>query len=159
MSEPRRADAREPDVALVLGCAVRPSGPSPMLASRCATAARLWQSGQATRVLLSGTPIEARTMQAAMQALGVPTESLIVDEGARRTLDNVWRARWVFGVERVWIVTSDFHLPRALLLARRVGLRAVGVPADRRTARAWPWLRELASWSLVPRDLWRPGRR
>ncbi|RYE88384.1 MAG: YdcF family protein [Myxococcales bacterium] len=151
-------DSRPDDVALVLGCAVLPSRPSTMLAARCATAARLWQSGRVRRLLLSGTPLEARAMIALVTSLGVPASALLVDDGARRTLDNVWRARHRFGLDAVVLVTSDFHLPRALLLARLVGLRAVGVPSDLRTARAVPWLREAAAWSLVPRDAWRQRR-
>lgn len=149
------SDLSPPAVALVLGCAGLASGRSPMLASRCAAAARLWQEGHARRLLLSGTPAEAEAMVTVVERLAIPAACLLVDGGARRTLDNVGRARWVFGLEEVWLVTSDFHLPRALLLARLVGLRARGVAAERPTRRLLPWLREAASWGLVPRDVWR----
>lgn len=152
-------DSRGDDVALVLGCAVLPSRPSTMLAARCATAARLWREGRVGRLLLSGTPAEARAMSALVTSAGVPAGALLVDGGARRTLDNVWRARHRFGLDEVVLVTSDFHLPRALVLARLVGLRATGVPADLRTVRAVPWLREAVAWGLVPRDAWRQRRR
>ena len=143
------------EVTLVLGCAARAAGPSPMLAARCATAARLWQAKEAPRLLLSGTPAETQAMLGLMRGTGIPDSALVVDDGARRTLDNVWRARRVFGFRKVLVVTSDFHLPRALLLARLVGLQARGVAASRPTRRAVPWLREAAAWCLVPRDLWR----
>jgi vancomycin permeability regulator SanA len=146
-------DPLRPGVALVLGCAGLRAAGSPMLASRCATAALLWRTGQVRRLLLSGTPDEARTMALLAGQLALPAEALLVDDGARRTLDNVRRARQVFGLDEVLLVTSDFHLPRALLLCRLVGLRAAGVPATRPTTRLLPWLREAAAWGLVPRDV------
>jgi vancomycin permeability regulator SanA len=142
-------------VALVLGCAGRAAGRSPMLAARCATAAREWHAGRARQLLLSGTPEETRAMRAFVGAHAIPADATRVDDGARRTLDNVARARQVFGLDEVLLVTSDFHLPRALFLARLVGLRATGVAAERPTRRALPWLREAVSWFIVPRDVWR----
>jgi vancomycin permeability regulator SanA len=55
---------------------------------------------------------------------------VVSDFAGRRTYDSLKRARAVFGIDRLIIVTSDFHLARALFLARRLGLDAYGVPAS-----------------------------
>ncbi len=70
----------------------------------------------------------------------------IIDHTARRTIDNVTHAQWYLGEAPCVIVTSRFHLPRALLLARFVGLRARGVAADGSRATASTLAREGVSW-------------
>ena len=46
------------------------------------------------------------------------------------TYDSVYRAKEVFQAQKVLIVSQKYHLPRALYLARRMGLEAYGIPAD-----------------------------
>ena len=38
----------------------------------------------------------------------------------------------MYGARRVLIVTQEFHLPRALFIARELGMDAVGVASDLR---------------------------
>jgi SanA protein len=135
------ASADVVDWAVVLGCAAG----SPMLASRCARALRLVREGQARKLFLSGTPEEAAAMVALVGAAEVGVE-FVVDDAARRTFDNVVHARAFVGDADVWLVTSRFHLPRALFLARRVGLRARGVGDDGPAPRTATVLRERLSW-------------
>lgn len=42
----------------------------------------------------------------------------------------MYRARHVFGVSSIIITTQSFHLPRAVFIARRLGIEAYGVRAD-----------------------------
>ncbi len=124
-------------VAVVFGAAVYPGGrPSPILADRVRTAVALYQAGRVQRLLLSGdNRFEHYNEPAAMAALareyGVPDDALVLDYAGRRTYDTCWRARHIFGLDRVVLVTQRFHLPRALYLCQALGLDAVGVPADR----------------------------
>lgn len=46
------------------------------------------------------------------------------------TYDSLYRARDIFGVKRLVIVTQEYHLYRALYLAKALGLEAWGVAAD-----------------------------
>ncbi len=49
------------------------------------------------------------------------------DFAGRDTYDSCVRAREVFGVERVLLVSQGYHLPRAVAICRAVGLDADGV--------------------------------
>ena len=130
-AEPRR-------VALVLGARIlSPGVPTALLADRLDTAADLYRLGKAERLLLTGDgglngPDEVETMRAYLLAQGIPENALLLDREGVRTLASLLRARDVFGVRSALVVTSPFHLPRTLFLARRIGLELTGVPAAAR---------------------------
>ncbi len=122
--------------ALILGAGVYSDGePTLVLEGRLRTALALYRAGKVRWFLVSGdnrTPRynEPQAMRKWLLKQGVPPERIVGDYAGRRTYDSLKRARVVFGLERAVIVTSDFHLPRALFLADRVGLAAWGVPAS-----------------------------
>lgn len=121
-------------VALVLGAHVRRDGPSDMLEDRLATALELYRSGRCESIILSGAHHrhdhdEVSVMRRWMEARGVDPDDLFLDHAGLRTFDSMVRAREVFGAERILVVTQRYHLPRAVYIARHVGLDAVGVAA------------------------------
>jgi SanA protein len=65
-------------------------------------------------------------MRDALVARGVPAKLITQDHAGFRTLDSLVRAREVFGIEELVVVTDDWHLPRALFLARSAGVDAIG---------------------------------
>jgi SanA protein len=83
----------------------------------------------------------------------VPPLLIICDYGGRRTYDSLRRARDVFGQRKLVVVTSDFHMARALYLARVLGVDAYGVPAassgSGRLARLKFWIREYGARHLA----------
>lgn len=98
---------------------------------RMDAAAALWKAGKVKHFLVSGDNRrhdynEPRDMRDGLIERGVPPERITMDFAGLRTLDSVIRAREIFGLERVVIVSDDFHLPRALWLADRRGLEAAG---------------------------------
>ncbi len=131
----------EADCILVLGAGLLPDGsPGPMLLERIDTGVRLYQAGRAPKLLMSGdhgTPghDEVNAMKDAALAAGVPSADVFMDHAGFCTYDSIYRAKAVFGAERVIIVTQAYHLPRALYIARRMGLEAVGAVCD---TRRWP---------------------
>lgn len=122
--------------ALVLGAQVYADGrPSPMLRDRIKTAAELYRAGKVDKVLASGdhgqvTYDEVNAMRRELVRLGVRDEDVFTDHAGFDTWDSVVRARKVFQVKSALIVSQGFHLPRAVWLARRAGLKAHGVAAD-----------------------------
>lgn len=140
-------------VALVLGARVYPNGNlSGMLADRVDTAIALYKAGKVDRLLLSGDNSsddynEPGAMAAYAIKRGVPAEAIQPDYGGRRTYDSCYRARHIFLVEEVIVVTQAFHLPRALYLCENLGLEVEGVIADRRVysprSLAWSEMREM----------------
>ena len=142
-----------PECVLVLGAGVRPDGsPSPVLRDRLEEALALYESGRGDRILVSGDHRaanydEPNAMRKWLEAHGVPAERIFMDHAGLDTYSSVWRAKNVFGVSRAVVVTQRFHLPRALWLARSLGMEAEGAEADRRLNRGAIWfeLRELVS--------------
>lgn len=123
------------DCVLVLGCGVTPSGsPSPMLADRLETGIRVFQTGCADCLLMTGDGRslaydEVTPMRRAAEAAGIDPERIVGDTLGLSTSQSILRARDEFGYRKIIIVTQRYHLPRALYLARTLGLDAVGVPA------------------------------
>lgn len=147
------------EVGLVLGTShrLRSGAPNPYFRHRMEAAVRLYRSGRVRYLLVSGdhgTPSynEPRRMQEALIAGGVDSARIVLDHAGFRTLDSVVRARDVFGQQRLTIISQRFHNERAVIIARGMGIDAVGFNAqdaegglDLRT-----WLRErLARVKLV----------
>lgn len=137
-------------VAIVFGAGLRRDGsPSPVLRDRVATAAELYFDSKVQKLLMSGDNSEVNYNEpAAMKAyaidLGVPAEDIILDYAGRRTYDTCFRAREIFHLEDVILVTQKFHLPRAIYTCNSLGVPAVGVSADRRDYRR----RSSAFWNV-----------
>ena len=127
------------DCILVLGAGVRKDGsPSHMLTDRLLVGIDLYEAGAAPKLLMSGDHGQAEydevnTMKAYAVSAGVPGEDVFMDHAGFSTWESLIRARDVFGVRRVVIVTQEYHLYRALWIAEALGLEAVGVSADLRT--------------------------
>jgi SanA protein len=121
------------DVALVLGTSPGSlKNRNAFFEARMSTAERLWKEGKVRHFLVSGDNgsreyDEPTAMQNALVARGVPATAITCDYAGFRTLDSMVRARRVFGLGKVTIVTDDWHLPRALFLADAAGMDAVGV--------------------------------
>ena len=105
------------------------------LSLRLEAALDLWSHGKAHYLIMSGNRIDAAhydepaTMRAGMAALGVPPAFVYRDPGGFRTWESMIRARDIYGLHRVIIVSERDHLARALFIARHLGLEAWGYAA------------------------------
>lgn len=124
------------DVALVLGTAKHTSRGYPNLhfTQRIEAAAELFHAGKVRHLIVSGdnsvkTYDEPTDMRDALVEAGVPTNAITCDYAGFRTLDSVVRAKLVFGLTNLTIVTEEFHCPRALWIAQRHDLNAVAFAA------------------------------
>jgi vancomycin permeability regulator SanA len=105
-----------------------------MLEDRLQVAAELFNKGVVASLFVSGDDSsdsyhEVTVMAHWLEAHGVPPDKMVLDTVGRRTLLSMIHARRC-GVERALVVTQRFHLPRALWLAKAVGIEAAGVAAD-----------------------------
>lgn len=150
-------------VALVLGARVWADGrPSHVLEDRLHAALTLYQAGKVGRILVSGdgsgrnSPSETRVMASWLTARGVPKELVQEDPAGFRTLDSMVNARDRFAVHGAVICTQRFHLARSVVLARQLGIDAIGLVSDRRVYRKWVVneLRELVARPVAVADLW-----
>ncbi len=125
-------------VALVLGARVYRDGRlSAMLEDRVASAVDLYRARKVKKLLMSGDNStrnydEVTAMRDHAIRLGVPADDVVRDFAGFRTFDSVYRARDLWGVRSMVIVSQDFHLPRSIYIAQRLGVDAVGLSADRR---------------------------
>ena len=65
----------------------------------------------------------------AMEA-GIPSEDIFMDHAGFSTYESIFRARDVFGADKIIIVTQEYHLYRALYVANALGVEAYGVASD-----------------------------
>ncbi len=126
----------EYDAIIVLGAQVLPSGePSVQLQWRIDAAAQAWRERNCLIVACGAkgydepTP-EAHVMRAELLRQGVPDGDILMDDrsfNTRQNIDNAVRLLEGRGVDHVLVVTSDYHLPRAMALAEDAGLNASGL--------------------------------
>lgn len=131
----RVEDVPSVPVGIVFGAKVYESGAvSPVLDARVQAGVELYRAGKIRKLLMTGdngrvSYDEVSAMKRRAVALGVPAVDVVRDFAGFRTYDSCFRAREVFGVDRAVLVTQAFHLNRALFLARRLGIDAVGFVA------------------------------
>jgi len=132
-----------PETAYVLvpGAGIIRKEPSFTLARRLDQAAEFLQAHPDSRVILTGglaegqLASEAQVMAWYLEGLGIDNQRMIKEEQASNTLENiVYSQRLVEKrdheqLDQILIITSDYHLLRAQMLARRAGLTAYGVRA------------------------------
>ncbi len=132
-------ELRDVDCILVLGCLVHSSGrPSHMLEDRLLTGISVYKNGNIPKMLMSGDHgrdgyDEVNTMKNFAIADGIESENIFMDHAGFSTYESMYRAKEIFGVSKIVIVTQGYHLPRALYCAEQLGLEAYGVSADLRT--------------------------
>ena len=154
----------EAPVALVLGAGLNRDGTvGVVLRDRVETAAALYYSGKVEKLLMSGDNSsqfynEPGAMQNYALTLGIPEEDIVLDYAGRRTYDSCYRARAIFGVESLIVVTQAFHLPRAIFLCNAFDIAVSGVSADdanynRRGYIFW-WTREIFASSVAIWDVY-----
>ena len=128
------------DCILVLGAGVRDDGsPSDMLYDRVSVSTEVYTALGDTPILMSGDHTgdynEVGVMKSLATELGVPSEDIFLDHEGYSTYESLYRAKQVFGAKKIIIITQEYHLHRALYIARELGMEAVGVSADLRSYR------------------------
>lgn len=124
-------------VALILGARVYADGGlSQMTQDRADTAIDLYNSHKVQRILVSGDHGQKRydevnTIKKYLLKKGIPPEDLFLDHAGFDTYDSIYRARDIFHVQSMIIISQDFHLPRAVYIAKSLHVNAIGVIADR----------------------------
>lgn len=150
------ADLPEADVAIVLGGAVsgavRPRVTSDLMSSadRVLHAVRLYRAGKAKRILVAGGNVpwdpgqipEAQLIRDLLVEWGVPAGAIAVGGESRNTYENAleiraMRAQTPFA--SALLVTSAFHMPRAMAVFERAGLSVIAASTDVEVVAAAPW--------------------
>ena len=129
-------DAPNAQVAIVLGAALATGGtPAPIFTDRMDVAIALYKAKKVSKILVSGdnstlSHNEVNPARLYLIGEGVPDEDIFLDHAGFDTYSTFYRARTVFGVSSALITTQSFHLPRAVFIARGLGMEAYGVTSD-----------------------------
>ena len=126
------------DCAVILGAGVRNGEPTPMLKDRLLTGIDLYKSGAVKKLIVSGDHgskdyDEVNIMKSFAVDNGVPDEDIFMDHAGFSTYETVYRAKEIFEADNIIIVSQKYHLYRALYIAEKLDVKAVGVSADLRT--------------------------
>lgn len=127
------------DCVLILGAGLRPDGtPSEILADRVRTGCAVFLSDPERfgNLLLSGDRTgdydEVTAMRSLAVSLGVPEDCILSDYEGYSTFESISRARNHFDIRCPLIITQEYHLHRAVYIARALGMDAYGITADAR---------------------------
>lgn len=151
-------EPKDYDGIIVLGCQVKPDGePSVQLAWRLDTALKYYQASPCTIVVTGAQgkdepAPEAVVMRDYLAAAGVPKQVILTDSQSFDTKENIrnaWALLSPLGCEKPIIITSDYHVHRALAIAADAGITAQGAGAPCRSELPF-WLknhcREALAW-------------
>ncbi len=124
-------------VGLVLGTSNRlvGGGSNPYYTNRIKATLELFKAGKIDFVLVSGDNStlyynEPTVFKKDLILGGIPTEKIFLDYAGFRTLDSMVRAKYIFGLDSVTVISQKFHNERAIYLAKQKGLYAIGYNAE-----------------------------
>ncbi|MGN0893437.1 MAG: vancomycin high temperature exclusion protein [Succinivibrio sp.] len=123
-------------VGVLLGTSPLEAGGSPneYFTYRIMAASQLYKAGKIDYILVSGdnrheSYNEPRLMKRALIRAGVPANRIVFDFAGISTLDSVIRARKVFLLKSATFISQDFQNERALFIADKYDLNAIGYNA------------------------------
>ena len=125
------------DCIIVLGAAVWGDRPSPMLEDRLLQAIELYKNNVSSKIIVSGDHgsqyyDEVNIMKNYLLENGIPEEDVFMDHAGFSTYDSIYRAKAIFDAKKIVAVTQEYHLYRALYVAKSLGIEAYGAPANPR---------------------------
>jgi vancomycin permeability regulator SanA len=132
------SDIDNVDAILVLGAKVKKDNtPSPMLEDRILGAIELYNKGVANKIIMSGDHgtkeyDEVNAMKEYVKNVDIPSNDIFMDHAGFSTYDSIYRAKAIFKVKKMIIVTQEYHLYRALYIAKSLGIDAYGYASNPR---------------------------
>lgn len=130
---PEKADA-----VMILGSSVRGNKLSQIVQDRTEAAIQVYQQWKASKIFISGDGDSSQQYYNEVASINrylinrsISPADIFVDFAWYDTYDSIWRAQKIYGIKSLIISTQRFHLPRALLIARTLGIDAEWIIADR----------------------------
>jgi SanA protein len=124
------------EVALILGASVKPNKEmSDIFRDRVDTAIKLYENKKVSKIIVSGDHgkkyyDEVEAAKKYLLEKGIPPDDIFLDHAGFDTYDSLYRAKHIFDVKSMIVVTQNFHLPRAMFIAKKLGHNAYGFSAD-----------------------------
>ncbi|MEO9481188.1 MAG: ElyC/SanA/YdcF family protein [Maribacter dokdonensis] len=124
-------------VGLVLGTSnkLTNGSPNPYYTYRINATKALYNARKIEFILVSGDNgsiyyNEPDTFKKDLIKAGIPERAIFLDYAGFRTLDSMFRAKFIFGLNNVTVISQKFHNERAIYIAKQKGLNAIGFNAQ-----------------------------
>ncbi len=137
LTQTDQLEGEEIDCILVLGAGIRGNFPSPMLEDRLLSSISLYEQKRSPKILVSGDHMnknydEVNVMKDYLIGHKIPSQDIFMDHAGISTYDSIYRAKKIFGVKKMMIVTQKYHLYRALYIANALDIDAYGIASNPR---------------------------
>lgn len=155
---------KAPDTVILLGYRVIGDKAAPILVMRIEKAAEYLKQNKNTDIVVCGGIVnskdqfksEAEIMYDGLVSLGVEKERIILENESRTTVENFLNAKKIIAEKKgdrdvsLAILSSDFHLMRARVIAKRCGLSADTIAAPSpKNEKVKNYVRELFAFPLA----------
>lgn len=161
----------EAEAIVVLGGATRPPvAPRPWVeiseaGDRVLYSAWLYNQGKAPVMIMSGGridwkeggPPESSDMAILAEVMGVPKDAILQDPTSLNTYQNAVNVKQILqnrDIDEILLVTSAMHMPRSLMIFKKLGINAIPTPTDYQITTQWQQVgsttREARLLSLLP---------
>ncbi len=122
-------------VGLILGAGINNQSPSIYLQDRLDKAIELYTKDKVKTLLISGDDgndrdDEITAMKNYLLAHNIPQDKILIDTAGYNTYSSMYRAKNIFGLDTITIITQNYHLDRSVFIARVLGLYSYGYIAD-----------------------------
>ncbi|HEX2869073.1 MAG TPA: ElyC/SanA/YdcF family protein [Ignavibacteriales bacterium] len=130
-SDLNRIPFNEAGLLLGTGKYLKPHVVNLYYAYRIKAASELYKAGKVKIIIVSGNKFnnEPKNMRLDLIKSGVPASAIYSDLEGFRTYDSVVRCSEVFGFKSFTVISQDWHNERAIFIARKLGLDAIGYNA------------------------------
>lgn len=132
------------EVGLLLGTSPlgRTGRPNMFFVRRINATVSLYEAGKVDHIIISGarnSPSydEPEAMRKELVSRGVPDDILVLDGEGYHTIASIIRARDMFGVDSMTIISQKFHNERALFMAKYNGIDAIAFNSANTSSRKW----------------------
>ena len=125
------------DAIIVLGCKVKENNiPSDMLKDRLETGIEVYNLNVTDKIIMSGDHgrteyDEVNVMKDYAINKGIQSKNIFMDHAGFSSYETMYRAKKIFEAKNVIIITQEYHLYRSIYIAKKLGLNAYGVSADK----------------------------
>jgi len=114
---------------------------------RANEAITVFSSGKVQKIIVTGGKDETAPVLKYLTQAGIASSSIILDGKGVDTYSSLYRVKNIFGISSATLVSQSFHLPRAIFIARHLGIDTYGLRADNGSYEIINFLRE------IPADL------
>ena len=107
--------------------------------NRIKSAEELYKAGKIEYIIASGGDYrndhkfgcdEPQAIKDSLVIRGIPEDRIILDYDGTRTLNSIVKAKEIYGLDSVTLISQKYHNERAIYLADKYGLHAIGYNAE-----------------------------